>query len=64
MKGFLFFLAGPIAGLWVAAQYKAIHLPVFHLPRSIHLDPLALLLVAIALMVLFAMRGKRTGGKP
>ena len=64
MKGFLFFLTGLTAGCWLAAQARVLHLPVFHLPRSIQLDPLALLLVAIALMVLFAMRGKRTGGKP
>lgn len=63
MTGFMFFLAGMVTGLWVHAQYKAIHLPVFHLPHTIQLDPLALLLAAIALMTLFSMRGKRTGGK-
>jgi hypothetical protein len=61
MNGLIIFFAGIITGLWVSAQAKVLHLPVFHIPK--HIDPLAILLCCFVVLVIISMRGKRTGGK-
>ena len=67
MKTLLTLFVGIVMGLFVAAQAKALNLPVLHFPKHVHLDPLALLLVVIFLLAVWNMRGKRTatrkGGK-
>ena len=67
MKTLLTLFVGIIIGLFVAAQAKALNLPVIHLPKHLSFDPLALLLVVIFLLAVWNMRGKRTatrkGGK-
>ena len=67
MKTLLTLFVGIVIGLFVAAQAKALNLPVIHLPKHVHLDPLALLLVVIFLLAVWNMRGKRIathkGGK-
>jgi hypothetical protein len=62
MSGLVTFFAGILTGLWVSAQAKVLHLPVFHLPK--HIDPVAVMLCVLVALVAFSMRGKRTGGKP
>ena len=68
MKTLLTLFVGIVIGLFVAAQAKALNLPVIHLPKHVHLDPLAVLLVVIFVFVVWNMRGKRAatrkGGKP
>ena len=67
MKTLLTLFVGIVIGLFVAAQAKALNLPVIHLPKHLSLDPLAVLLVVIFLLAVWNMRGKRTathkGGK-
>ena len=67
MKTLLTLFTGIVIGLFVAAQAKVLNLPVIHLPKHLHLDPLALLLVVIFLLAVWNMRGKRAatrkGGK-
>ena len=67
MKTLLTLFVGIVIGLFVAAQAKALNLPVIHLPKHLNLDPLAVLLVVIFLLAVWNMRGKRTairkGGK-
>ena len=67
MKTLLTLFVGIVMGLFVAAQAKALNLPVLHFPKHLNLDPLALLLVVIFLLAVWNMRGKRTatrkGGK-
>ncbi|MDD5394423.1 MAG: hypothetical protein PHE17_15515 [Thiothrix sp.] len=58
MNGLLIFFLGIFAGLWVSAQAKVLHLPVFH-----HVDPLAVILCAGVVLVALSMRGKRNGGR-
>lgn len=57
MSGLVTFFAGILTGLWVSAQAKVLHLPK-------HIDPVAVVLCVLVLLVAFSMRGKRTGGKP
>ena len=67
MKTLLTLFVGIVIGLFVAAQAKAMNLPVIHFPRHFNFDPLALVLVVIFLLAVWNMRGKRTatrkGGK-
>ena len=67
MKTLLTLFTGIVIGLFVAAQAKALNLPVIHLPKHLSFDPLAVLLVVIFLLAVWNMRGKRTatrkGGK-
>ena len=68
MKTLLTLFIGIVIGLFVAAQAKALNLPVIHFSKHVHLDPLAVLLVVIFVLSVWNMRGKRTatckGGKP
>jgi hypothetical protein len=63
MNTLITFILGIVAGLFLSAQTKALHLPVIHLPHTIHLDPLAILLAIIVILAVMSARGKRTGGK-
>ena len=63
MKTLLTLFAGIVIGLFVAAQAKALNLPVIHLPKHLHIDPLLLLLVVIFLLAVWNMRGKRTANR-
>lgn len=56
-------IAGIATGLYLAAQQKALHMPVFTLPKHIDIDPLAVVLAAIFAAAIWNMRGKRTGGR-
>ncbi len=63
MKTILTLFAGIVIGLFAAAQAKILNLPVIHLPKHLHIDPLALLLVVIFLLAVWNMRGKRTASR-
>ena len=66
MKTFTIFIAGLIAGMWLAGQTKALHMPTFHIPRSISIDPVVILLAVIVVLAIMAARGKhnpRRAGK-
>ena len=63
MKTLLTLFVGIVMGLFVAAQAKALNLPVIHPPKHVHLDPLALLLVVIFLLAVWNRSATRKGGK-
>lgn len=63
MNTIITFVLGLAAGLYLSAQTTALKMPVIHLPRSIHVDPLAIVLGLIVVLAVMAARGKRNGGK-
>jgi hypothetical protein len=66
MNTLITFLAGIAAGMYLSAQTTALKMPVFHLPKTIHIDPVVILLGAVVVLAIMAARGKhnpRRAGK-
>ena len=59
MKHIITYLFGIVTGMYLYAQTQAIHMPVFRLPKNIHIDPVAIGLMLVFILSVMAARKKR-----
>ena len=59
MNTLVTFILGILAGAYLAAQTNVLHMPTFHLPKTLAVDPVLIGFAIIAVLTIMNAKGKR-----
>ncbi|MBO0612966.1 hypothetical protein [Thiothrix fructosivorans] len=59
MKTVITFIIGIVTGAYLAAQTNVLHMPTFHLPKTLAVDPVLIGFAVIVVLTILSATGKR-----